>query len=259
MVVVKNNQLIHTACFVPNDGGTTFVLTSPADRVGNSNENTMSYYRQMLRELVSWAFAEGGKLLQVLMELDDRSRRTACLESGFYHLTDLIYLYRSRQSAPLMFDHPEPVQWINYDDSTHELFKTVIARTYRQSLDCPELENLRDMEDVIRAHKAAGQFSPKLWKVLTVDGQPAGVLILSPLRNSETMELTYMGLCRDFRGRRLGHVLLGEALHCLGQNHLEGLTLAVDQRNLPALTLYTRFGFMELFRRTVMLASSAST
>lgn len=257
MVVEKEGKLLHAACFVPNDGGTTFVFFSQPNRWPREQDPLAPYCREMLGELVRWSFSEGATIIQVLLETEDVSRRELCLQSGFSHLTDLIYLYRTRQHSPLVVEPPKNLSWVEYDDSTHELFKTVIAQTYQDSLDCPELENIRDMEEVIRSHKASGLYDRKLWKVLFLEGQAAGVLILSPLRNSDSVELTYMGIGREYRGQKLGYFLLAEAMRCVNQAGFAGLTLAVDQRNHPACHLYTRFGLVELFRKTVMICTAS--
>lgn len=253
VVVEQAGQLIHAACFVPNEGGTTFVFFSQPDRLLCDRESLAPYCQEMLREIIGWAFREGTKLLQVLIESDDHSRRDLCLACGFSPLTDLIYLYRDNGPCALTMAPPKNYRWIPYDDSTHELFKEVIAQTYEESLDCPELESVRDMEDVVKAHKASGEFDPKYWNVLWVDGQPVGVLLLSPLRNGDMMELTYMGICKKNRGHGLGLFLLSRALRDVAQMSLAGLMLAVDKRNAPAHQLYLRFGFTELFERSVLI------
>jgi len=258
MVIEKAGQLVHSACFVPNKGGTTFIFLSHPDRLSRERESLDPYCREMLQELVRWSLSEGARILQVLIETDDHSRRELCLACGFSSLTNLIYLYRSRQRSPLVIDPPKNIRWVPYDDSSHEMFKQVIAQTYQDSLDCPELENMRDMEDVICAHKASGEFDQKLWNVLLLNGQPAGVLLLSPLRNGDMMELTYMGLGREYRGQKFGLVLLSKAMQDVDQTALAGLTLAVDQRNHPAHQLYLRFGFTELFWRSVLIYTPPS-
>lgn len=256
MVIEKEGKLLHAACFVPNEGGTTFVFFSQPDREPCEQDSLKPYCREMLSELVRWSFSEGATIVQVLLETADRSRRVLCLESGFSHLTDLIYLYRTRQHSSPVVESPQNATWVEYGDATHELFKTVIAQTYQGSLDCPELENIRDMEEVVRSHKASGEYDKKLWKVLLVEDQPVGVLILSPLRNSDSMELTYMGVCQNNRGQKYGRFLLAEAMRCVNQVGFAGLTLAVDERNLPAYHLYTQFGLVELFRKTVMISTA---
>jgi mycothiol synthase len=256
MVIEKAGQLVHAGCFVPNEGGATFIFLSSPDRLSRERESLAPYCREMLHELVRWSFSEGAKLLQVLIEIEDQSRQELCLACGFSSLTNLIYLYRSRQPSPLVIDPPKNIRWVQYDHSTHELFKQVIAQTYQDSLDCPELENMRDMEDVICAHKASGEFDRMLWNVLLMNDQPAGVLLLSPLRNSDMMELTYMGLGREYRGQKLGLFLLSKAMRDMDQSALAGLTLAVDQRNHPAHQIYLRFGFTELFKRSVLICTS---
>ena len=253
MVVASDHGVLQACCFIPNPGKTAFIFTScPQAEATGLNEMSVS----MLNRLVQWALQEGNKLLQVVISPDDDARRNLCLQCGFSPLTDLIYFYHHGRPSPLVLALPDGLRWQSYDAASHELFKSVIARTYQDSLDCPELESIRDMEDVIACHKAAGAFVPRWWKVLFLNDQPVGALILSPLKNNPSMDLTYMGLCPEARGRGLGNILLSEAFQCARQCRCQGVTLAVDSRNHPAYRLYERFGFTEIFRRSVLLQTA---
>ena len=88
------------------------------------------------------------------------------------------------------------------------------------------------------------------------DNKPVGVLLLTPLRSPDNMELTYMGLIPEVRGLGLSKVLLHEALRCARECQNRCLTLAVDCRNHPAYHIYSRFGFSVLLRSSVMYRSS---
>jgi len=177
-----------------------------------------------------------------------------CLKGGFARLTDLIYMFRLCDSDwPLEdYDLTEPMRWVHYEPRRHEQFKEVVARTYEGSLDCPELEGLRDMEDVLRAHKGSGDFDEQLWKLLMRDEEPVGVLLLRRSLSGHSLELVYMGLVPDLRRRGLGPAMLTEALRCGRDGGAEFVALGVDCRNHPAYRLYKSFGFNVLQRRIVL-------
>ncbi|MCH9022517.1 MAG: GNAT family N-acetyltransferase, partial [Planctomycetes bacterium] len=212
MVVADETRIFQACCFVPQEGKTAFVFTSQPKRTIRSDGRFFNLAVTMLNRLSEWAFEEGSRLLQVLVEPADHDRNQLSVASGFRELTELIYLTRDTLTPVLTFEQPDPVRWLPYNAQSHHLFKEIIKQTYRDSLDCPELENLRDMEDVLRGHKGAGQFDPTGWKLLMADGHPAGVLILSPLKKGRTVELTYMGLCPEARGKGYAQCLLAEAL-----------------------------------------------
>ena len=152
-----------------------------------------------------------------------------------------------------------------YSPATHGLFATTIMETYRDSLDCPGLNGLRDIEDVITGHKSSGEFDPNLWFLLCEHGHngnadggdpgptPVGVLLLSRVSRMETVELVYLGLVPAARGRGLGELLLKHALALVPAAGRSRLTLAVDAINAPAMRLYYRHGLQRVGARTAMM------
>ena len=49
-----------------------------------------------------------------------------------------------------------------YQPENHALFAAAIQESYRDTLDCPALSGLRDIEDVIAGHQSVGTFDPAL-------------------------------------------------------------------------------------------------
>jgi GNAT superfamily N-acetyltransferase len=251
MVLCHQGKLLYSCLFVKNEGGTAFIFSaSPADEK-QKGIDFLPYSIQALDRLCQWAFEEGCVLLQLLVEISDKARQNLSERSGFHRLTDLVYLFLlSDVDIPEVLI-PQGLHWISYNPDYHDLFKKIILQTYHDSHDCPELEHLRDIEDVLRGHKAGGAFDPRWWKLLMVNNEPAGVLLMIPLRSRDIMELTYMGLRPEYRKQGLGKHLLIEAIR---SNRLCGtkcLTLAVDSRNENASQLYRSFGFQDMLRRTV--------
>jgi len=254
MVAFQEGQIVCASLFVPQPGRVAFVFQSPLI-YGGSDLKVRELAVRTLQEACFWACQEGNRLLQVIVEPQDAARQGLCRAAGFRLLTDLKYMIHDGKIKPpnvpaIKYD------WLDYDKLHHELFKKIITETYQGSCDCPELENLRDIEDVISSHRAAGKFDAKLWKLLLFQGKPAGVLLLIPLPDQQVMELTYMGLCPEARGKRLGEVLIAEALTCTNQYQRQFLTLAVDQRNHFACRLYQNFGFVEILQRSVLIYSA---
>jgi mycothiol synthase len=252
MVISKDGDLLFSCFFVPNAGGTAFIFISTPVYLNDADTDAAV---GALVELRQWAAKEGCNLFQVLLEMDDAARQEICLRSGFRFLTDLIYMYRLTEDV---FAQPdgEGVSWQEYNEQRHDLFKKVISETYAGSSDCPELEGLRDMEETITAHKAAGHFEARCWQLLFYRDEPAGVFLLSRLPSGDTSELTYMGLVPSWRGCGFSKVLLGRALECALKEKSRIVTLAVDNRNSAARGLYEQYDFKEIFRRRVMYNSA---
>ena len=255
IVVLRGDEMVFSCLSVPNEGGTAFVYSSTPDP---AEPQLDKYVVEAVQQLSQWALSSDSNLLEVLLDTEDEVRKRIFLRCGFRKLTDLLYLSRACTLPVRQFNEPENIRWINYDQKNHHLFKDVIRQTYRDSLDCPELENLRDMEDVVRSHKAAGLFDPRRWKLLLCHDEPCGVLLLSFLPDSNSMELVYMGLTPPVRGRGWGRLLLQEAVECSRQSGVSCLMLAVDCRNHWARRLYKQFDFTEFLRRTVLLYPNPS-
>jgi len=254
IVGLRGNRLRHAALFVARPGRTAFVFTSaPHQRHDPSDAAEMQLADEVLSRTCRWAFQDGCKLLQVIAQRADKPRLELCRRNGFKHLTDLIYMMRLHDTP--MNDYAEPPQlaWLDYNTQNHDLFKKVILQTYRQSLDCPELEKMRDIEDVIASHKSSGRFEPRWWKILLRRGEPAGVLLLIPFKTDRALELTYMGLRPEARGLGLAKVLIRQALSCVDRYNAKYLMLGVDCRNKPARCLYEAFAFVPVLRRTILI------
>ena len=69
------------------------------------------------------------------------------------------------------------------------------------------------------------------------------------------MELVYLGLAPGARGRGLGRQLLRHGLGLLHERRERSVTLAVDSRNTPALSLYESEGFRPAVQRAALIRS----
>jgi mycothiol synthase len=148
---------------------------------------------------------------------------------------------------------PEGTAISIYSAQTHAVFASTIARSYENSLDCPGLSGLRDMEDVILGHKGAGEFDPSAWFLLSQHQKPVGVLLLGLATHADAMELVYLGLTPEARGRGFGDLLMNLALVSVVRHNRAELTLAVDSRNAPAMRLYFRHGLRRMGSRAALI------
>jgi ribosomal protein S18 acetylase RimI-like enzyme len=191
-------------------------------------------------------------LAQLLLDPTDQTVRDLYVGCGFEVLAELIYLQKAvQESTPVSL--PEGFDLLTYESANHALFAQAILQSYEQSLDCPRLNGRRDIEDVITGHKATGTFDPTLWHLLRERGEPRGVLILSPAPHNDSVELVYLGLAPPARGRGLASRLMQMALNAVHARQRQELTLAVDSRNTPALSLYFRHGMRRIGSRMALI------
>jgi ribosomal protein S18 acetylase RimI-like enzyme len=89
--------------------------------------------------------------------------------------------------------------------------------------------------------------------VLEESGTGRGVLLLNPTSVGSGVELVYLGLAPSARGRGIGDQLMrlgiGAGLH----RGFSDLSVAVDSRNRPALSLYFRYGLVRAGMRSALV------
>ncbi|MHC4218042.1 MAG: GNAT family N-acetyltransferase [Planctomycetota bacterium] len=198
-------------------------------------------------------------LAQALVDPGEALDRRMLQTAGFQELAVLSYLERPLNRA----NPPTPPQWPAdvrirlepYRDTLDGDLGTMLERSYEQTLDCPGLYGLRRTEDIIAGHKATGRFNPALWTMMWVDEEPAGVVLINPFPGHKTTELVYIGLAPFARGRGLGRQLLRHGLGLVHGRRERSVTLAVDERNTPALALYDAEGFRPAVQRVALIRS----
>jgi len=228
------------AVLMRNAGRTAGVLLSPVRRRSEVPGAT-----ELVRALLADRRFEAD-LAQAMLDPDRPLDREPLLAAGFESLAELRFMDRPLPGSPVS-EAPAGRVDLRIEscgaappESVHRL----LLETYRDTLDCPGLAGARRVEDVLEGHRAAGRFRPDLWRWLLVGGTPAGLSLLNPNPDAGCVELVYFGLGPSFRGRGLAGTLLRDSIRTACTAGSPRLSLAVDDRNLPALRLYRRHGFV---------------
>lgn len=197
--------------------------------------------------------SRGVDLVQVL--LDPTDQRAICLFAahGFGWIAELLYMQSAARSRAPRIVLPVSWQWETYGAQSHAAFAATVTASYQQSLDCPGLNGLRSIEDVIAGHKAGGEFDPRFWYLLRVNEEPAGVLLVNRVPRNDVAELVYLGVSPSARRKGVGEVLLRQAFAAAATLGARRLTLAVDSENEPAVRLYCRQGMQRLGSKVAMM------
>jgi ribosomal protein S18 acetylase RimI-like enzyme len=198
-------------------------------------------------------------LAQALLDPADQLDRAVYERASFHRLATLSYMERPlnspRLGAPPEPDLPSDVTIEPYEESSRDDLLEALDGSYRDTLDCPGLRGLRRTEDILNGHQSTGRFEAHLWTMLRVSGRPAGVLLLNPAPPGEKIELVYLGLIPEARGRGLAVRLLRHGLGQIHQRTELTVSLAVDEQNAPAIHLYQKEGFQRVTRRVAMIRS----
>lgn len=209
--------------------------------------------RALVPAVCRYGRGEGVHLAQCLIDPQDAALERVFTQEGFFRMAELLYLHVAPPAGAAPPPLPPGLNWVTYSSATHERFGRTILDSYQGSLDCPALNGLRSMDDIVAGHKASGIFDPATWFLLEEAGKDLGVLLLSQGLRSDALELVYVGLLPAARGRRFGELMVRQTLAVAARQNLARLCLAVDARNTPALKLYYRHGMQRIGSKVALL------
>jgi ribosomal protein S18 acetylase RimI-like enzyme len=227
----------------------------------------------LLQAAVDFALAGGVRMLQALVVPGHDDDQRLLQATGFRRVAVLDYLSCPRAAFP---DHPPPgvLRFVPCPVPTWPRLQRMVAATYQGTRDCPALNDVRSMTDVLRGYRASGSHAAYHWFVAQADALLAGVeansagldagvgwevpapaaarrsartidvgCLLLAAHDPATWELQYMGLAPEARRRGWGLHLVHYAQWLAARHGVQRLVLAVDSDNEPACRTYCRAGF----------------
>lgn len=255
----ETGQVAAAVLVVPSPGRTGSVMFSSAAAWSGApgpEEVLQAAVRQMAHEGTL-------ALLQCLLAPGDQARARILERGGFRRLARLAYLERPNKppsSSPPSALPPECrlEAWSPRDTA---LMIWLLERTFIDTLDCPGLSAMRQGADILAGHMHAGDGDTRHWRVLYMHDVPVGALLLSPCTAADSVDIIYLGLAPEARGKGLGTLMLTHGLHHAATLGLRDVQLAVDTANEPAVRLYRRAGFRPRQQREAWVCplSSAPT
>ena len=198
-------------------------------------------------------------LAQALLEPSERLDQESFIFGGLRRLATLTYMERAvprRRNTISQPDFPSGVRLERYQSEQRGTLETLLTRTYEQTLDCPGLSGLRDPSDVVEGHMHSGVFRPEWWFVAYREDRAVGVMLLNGSVGTSSIELVYLGIVPEERGRGLGPALLQHGLNLIAGARERNVVLAVDEENVPALRMYENAGFRRTIRRDAFVRTT---
>ena len=243
--IVTQGRLVGSALGVVSPGKVAMILTSsctPDTALSDAVTEALELLEQKARQA-------GLAILQSLIPRDCADRAQVLSKAGYAFLADMRYLVLEvPRSLPTEPQHPDVVVE-DYRSGDEVVFRNTLGRTYEGSLDCPGLNGLRTMEEIVLSHRHTGIHDPKLWLIAKVGDDPVGVVLLTHVPLQSAMEIVYIGVVPEARGCSYGNYLVRLAIEHAIRTNSEHLMLAVDHRNHYARKIYSSFGFKETDRR----------
>jgi ribosomal protein S18 acetylase RimI-like enzyme len=248
------NTLYPAVAWVQLAAGNTAVVWATPD--------TSESGRAVLRGAADFVDGRGIPLAQMVVgPLDGYSDevQAAC---GFPRFAELAYLYaevggsmqnagRSASNKPSGEHECEALHFVSRAGNEPQRLAAVLEQTYIGTLDCPALDGVRPMDEVLEGYRAQGRYSPNDWYFIREHDRDIGALLLTEHPGYGNWELVYMGVIPAVRGRGYGSRIIRFAQETTARRGAERLVLAVDDVNTPALRAYERGGFVRWDRRIV--------
>jgi len=222
--------------------------------------------RSMASGGISWA--------QSLLRSPTPMEHALLVEIGFSRLNDLFYLFRLVAPDVTTEEHnvrgnnecrqaPERLcfgnehcdeaglQFVEFALSDRPRLASIVEDSYHETLDFPQLNGLRAVDEVLESYESIGASGSSLWRIVRCRNEDVGCLFLADHPEDGNLELVYMGVRPRFRGMGWGKSLVVHACRTAVQHARQRVVLAVDAGNEPALRIYRSLGFSILERRAV--------
>ncbi len=202
--------------------------------------------------------AAGVVMAQAVLPLRDLTNALRLTRAGYHHLADLNYLVSMLDTSP----HEMPQTELQFTPSTRgetRRWERLIDHTYRDTLDCSDLDGVRGTPDVMNGYLRTGVYRPEWWVFAQHGGQDVGCVLLADHPEHDQAELMYMGVVPEVRGRGWGLELARFAQWIVRRAGRARLVLAVDDANWPAQNVYKSAGFDVWDQRSVFVREAKPT
>ncbi|MGE3406101.1 MAG: GNAT family N-acetyltransferase [Pirellulales bacterium] len=252
MAAWRGNRLAGGLWVRPQPGATALVeppLVLPPDDVAIATALLCGAVQELSRA--------GMRLAQALIETPAAQYPESWQAAGFAHSADLAYLSAGESAFPVVLPD-DGLQFEAFQESQSPRLASLIEQTYQGSLDCPALDGVRNLDDVLSGYRATGLYDPANWFFARQGGQDIGCLLLTThpagLEIADSpLELVYMGVVPAARGQGFGRGLVRYAQWHARRLGRRRLLLAVDASNQPAVRTYAECGFTAWAMRQVWL------
>lgn len=239
LLVARRGERIVAAVWIQRQAGNLGTCWGP----GKISAQSADICTELLQIGVEWAATQGCRILQSILEVAPTPIEQYLTSASFRQLAELEYLSGPAERFPTS-PLSGRIGLVAYRPEFRAQLEKVVEATYRGSLDCPELDDLRSIDDVLDGYRAAGDLGESGWYFVRHERQIVGCLILAYHQEINQAELVYCGLTSESRGLGLGVELTREALWWASERGAEQLVLAVDRRNTPAIQTYVRSGLL---------------
>jgi mycothiol synthase len=248
-VARKGAALVGALVCLPLRGASALIW--PPQAAGDSDLTAVEDL--LMRESCAWLRGRGAKLVQALLTDDETHLASPLGRNGFNHVTNLVYLRHDLDLPPGFSRDHEKLSYLAPIGEQRLVFQQILLRSYEGTLDCPEVNGVRSIDEILEGHRGLRVDDPPTWWLALDGGRPVGVILAAEMPES-AWDLSYIGVIPEARRRGLGRELVRKVLIEAKGAGASNVSLSVDTRNRPAWQLYVGMGFAACDRREVHLA-----
>ena len=237
----------HAVILVTEGAGS--VATFMISQLTNENKGELL---QALEEAKSATALKGVATAHALLGEDDAQSVHLFESVGFAKLATLQYMEWSATQNPRVLSQITNATFYAASALTHDVLCSTLEKTFIGSLDCPAIHGKRNTQDIIASHKGFEQNDLSLWFTILSDKELAGVLFMNHLQNESILELAYLGITPEMRNKGIAIDAMSHAVNQAVKRGCNKIVLAVDDTNVPAISLYKKVNFRETTKRVAM-------
>ena len=206
----------------------------------------------LLRKLDEHLAASDARVAFAYVPNDD-SRSLAWFTGNGYQQAGEMLVMACTADADVKTSADDSLSFHRYEPSCQQQMRDLVKRTHRGSLDFPMLSGIHRAGDVLARYADAGDSGTEHWRFVRSADRDVGCLVLADHRQYDQCELAYMGLVPEARGNGWGRRIVTQALRVAQEVGKQQVVLGVDIGNDPAIAMYASVGFVEQYRRDVLV------
>lgn len=161
---------------------------------------------------------------------------------GLKFMADFSELHLHLPVFEANFNEYVKVQFLRISEFSRQQMNDLFLLSSKDSLDCPEALEFRSVSKVCDALFNYTLLDPAASSVAVLNGIIAGFTLIS--KQDKHAEISYVGVLPNFRNQCIGKWLVRKSLGQLKLNGVNTVGVLVDDKNIPALALYSRLGMV---------------
>ena len=171
--------------------------------------------------------------------------------AGFEYVSEMLSLVADEITFPMEWNSGRLSFTSGPLETSFEKMAPLFERTFEKTSDFPRLVGIAPPSSILQSYREDSGFRPELWFHILENKQEIGCLILADHAEFGQLELVYMGLLPEHRGKRFAVQIVQFTLWIARQLGRRMVAVSVDAQNPAAVKAYLRCGFRQWNRKSL--------